>query len=341
MFRGTGKRREGRLSGALGKSYKKSNMWLYKSTENIKMPKEGLQNEKKIADAAVPDGSFSEMNRSVYKGAAELGPILDDCGTLPFMAEKKLVLLRDSGLFFQGRKADSDAMNSYLSSLPETTVLVFTEEKVDKRSTLYKTVKKLGECLEFQRLKDSELADFIKKQCKNGIDCPEYFVAEVGNDIEKLLGELKKAQEYAGNRTITKQDIDDVCSKSLDTYIFNMTKAVGQRNTAEALEIYGNMLTAKESPLGILNMLARQLRYTLECKHLAAKGKNAAYIAEQLGMRDWQIKNYIAQARNFTNAELLNGLNACYNCDTDIKTGKINDVLGVELVIVGLGGKKQ
>lgn len=298
------------------------------------------ENEHRIADSAVPAGGFSEMNRCVYKEAADINAIIDDCSTLPFMAEKKAVIVRSSGLFAAGRKADSDIMAEYLPQLPESTVLIFNEEKVDKRNSLYTKLKKLGECMEFGRLKDAELCAFVKKHSKNGIDCPEYLVASVGDDMEKLLGELKKAEEYAGSRPITKQDIDDVCSRSLDTYVFNMTKALGRRDTAEALAIYENMLAfgdkKESSPIGILNLLAKQLRYTLECKTLAAKGRTPADMAQLLGIRDWQAKNYAAQARNFSNAELLNGLNACYNCDTDIKTGKLRPELAVELVIVGL-----
>ena len=292
------------------------------------------ENEKKIAEAVVADNGFAEMNRSVYTDNAPVSMIMDDCGTLPFMADKKLVLIRGSKLFYPGRKDDSEAMNDYLSQLPETTVLVFNEDKVDKRSTLYKTVKKMGECLEFSFMKEKELAAFVKSKCKTGIDCPEYFISVIGTDMERLLGELKKAEEYTGGRPITKDDVDAVCSKSLDTYIFDMTKAVGRHDAAEALEIYGNMLAAKESPVGIMNMLARNFRSMLECKHLSGKGKSIDEIAQALSLRDWQAKNYVMQAKNFSNGELLGGLNACYKCDADFKAGKISDVLGVELVII-------
>ena len=59
-------------------------------------------------------------------------------------------------------------------------------------------------------------------------------------------------------------------------------------------------------------------------------------IAEILGIREFAARRCMEQGRNFKLSELLKGIKSCYKCDMDIKTGKISDTLGVELVILGL-----
>lgn len=295
------------------------------------------QKENELVAAAVPSQN-AVMNHSIYKENAAAAVITAECDMLPFMADKRVVQVRYSGLFFQGRKEDSELMAAYVENIPDTTLLIFTEEKVDARGALFKAVKKYGECLKFERLKDREAAAYVKKICPE-LECPDYFAAVVGSDMEKLTGEIEKLRIYTGGGAITKKDVDEVCSKTADIVVFNMAKAVGKRSSAEAIGIYRNMLLAKESPFAILKMLARQLKLILECKYMSGKGKSNAEIAETLAIKEYFVRDYIAQGRNFTSGALIKGIKACYKCDADIKTGRMDANLAVELVIIGMNDR--
>ncbi len=295
-----------------------------------------LEKEKEIADAFAPPQGLEIMNTAVYKDGVGAEQLKADCDMLPFMAEKRLIRVVDSGFFTRGKKDETESVAEYVKEMPQSTVLVFVESEVRKDNALYKAVKKHGECMEFGMLKARELTGFVKKQSKGLIKDPDFFISYVGESMEKLVGEMKKLAAYSNGEPVDNSVIEQVCSPALDTYVFNMTAAIGRRDIGTALDIYGNMLVEKAAPIAILSNIATQFKLMLECKELVKRGNGYAQIAEILGTREFIVKRSVEQGRNFKLSELLKGIKACYKCDMDIKTGKVSDVLGVELVILGL-----
>ncbi len=99
-------------------------------------------NKKKLCDALVP--ADDNMNRTVFSEMkVAVKDIIALSDTLPFMSEKRLILLEDSG-FFKKAPADADELTDYIKKVPEETVIIFSESEVDKRGKLYKAVEKNG-----------------------------------------------------------------------------------------------------------------------------------------------------------------------------------------------------
>ncbi len=290
-------------------------------------------------NAVVSDASAA-FNYTFFEGSsAEPSSIIDACETLPFMNDKRLVEAKDTGLFIQGRKDASESMSKYISNIAESSILIFTEEKIDKRSRLYKEVSKKGCCVEFKRMEENELISFIQSLFENEntkIDtrCALYLLRSVGSDMSSLKKESDKLIAYKNGEDITKEDIDLICTKSLETEIFDLVGAIGSKKADKAIEIYNNLLLLKQSPLMILSMSARQFRLIIQCKYLYSKGLSPDQIGSQIGIRGFMAKNYIRQSANFTNKALLSALKDCLECDVGIKTGKISDRLGVEMIIL-------
>jgi DNA polymerase-3 subunit delta len=121
-----------------------------------------------------------------------------------------------------------------------------------------------------------------------------------------------------------------------------MVAAIGNKNAEKALDIYNNMLLAKESPFGINKMIARQFRLILQCKYVAVKKKyNNAQIANELGLREFIVRDCMAQSKNFDIKLLINAIKDCAQTDTNIKKGLITDELGVELLIIKYSSNRQ
>ena len=107
------------------------------------------------------------MNYNYYEGKGINVPeILGMADTMPFFAEKRLILVEDSGFFKGGGEAESLA--EYLPNVPDTTCLLFVETEVDKRSKLYKAVKKYGYAAEMVRQEPAQLARSLSGR-DNGI----------------------------------------------------------------------------------------------------------------------------------------------------------------------------
>lgn len=99
------------------------------------------------------------MNFSAFSGSdINQKEIIDLAETLPFFADRRLILIEDSGLF----KKSAEELADYMSSIPETTYFVFAEKEIDKKTKMYKQVKKNGSIVEFPRQNETTLSRWIE-----------------------------------------------------------------------------------------------------------------------------------------------------------------------------------
>lgn len=266
--------------------------------------------------------------------------ICDAASTMPFMSEKRLVIVQSSGLFAAGRKDDSEKVCDFLDQLPDTTLLVFAETNVDKRSRIYKKVAKIGHCAEFKTQSERDLCVWVEQMFKKqgkviSKSNATLFVRTVSHDMEIIAKETEKIISYIGDKNeVSAQDIDKLCVKSLEAQIFQMLEAFGHKNSQAALDIYNKLIRLKESPIMVIAMIARQLRLIFQSKLLLNQGLDSAAIAGRLAQRQFIISECLRQSKHFSNEKLQEALKQCLATDVNIKTGKINDVLAVELLIV-------
>lgn len=299
--------------------------------------------EHKLKNAIVSD-NMDMMNTNVFEGKSiSIDTIINASNTLPFMCEKRLVLIKFSELFQNGRKEDSDKMKGYLADIPNSTCIIFIEENVDKRNKLYKTIQKEGYIAELKSPKESDLIVWIQKTFKKyNIDIETkiaiYMLRNVGTDMDLLEGEIQKLIAYKNNENIINQtDIDIVCTKSLETKIFDMLDAIGNKNLSIALNIYNNMIMSKEAPIKILIMIIRQFRLLIQVKYLLSKSYNNDYIAQRLNQNPFVVKGFLAQVKNFPQEILNQAFEDCLETDISIKTGLLSADIAVELLIIKYG----
>lgn len=291
--------------------------------------------ENKLKAAVVPKEA-ELMNMVTLNGINDMESIAAAIETMPFFSSYRLVVIKGSGLFKSGKKELTDKMCDIVRNIPDTTVILFADEEVDKRNSLYKAVKKIGYVCEINNLKDAELVKWIEEKSggrlKSGI--AGYFVQNIGNSMEALNIELDKVMTYCGEKNISREDIDNICTKSLESNMFDMIDAIGNKKADKALEIYNNMLVMKQSPVAVLTMIARQFKMILECKYLMKKNYTKSQIAFELSQREFVVDKYMRQSQNFTIARLMEATRDCADLDVRFKQGLITDVLGVEMIIL-------
>ena len=100
------------------------------------------------------------------------------------------------------------------------------------------------------------------------------------------------------------------------------------------MALYYDLLTLKEPPMRILYLITRQFNLLLQVKELKNKGYGAAAIGEKVGLAGFIAKKYAAQAAKFREADLRRALTDCVETEEAVKTGRMNDVMSVELLIV-------
>ena len=277
------------------------------------------------------------MNVHFYEGKdVPVTEIIDLAETMPFLAERRVIFLSDSGLF----KSGGEQMAQYLEAPNETTFFVFTESEVDKRSKLFKTVSSKGCAVEFTAQDENTLKRWIGGLlAKEGLKITEstvlLFLSKTGTDMENIQTELEKLISYClGKGVVTSKDVETICTTRLQDRIFDMTEAVARKQTSAALSLYYDLLALKVSPLQILSMLARQYNLMLQAKELKKRGLPDREIASKIGVPPFVVSKYLSQASKYKSSELRNALELCAQADQDVKTGLMNDKMSVELIIL-------
>lgn len=295
------------------------------------------QYKNKLKNAICGDDT---MNYSYFEGkgcdAAEIKGI---CETLPFFADRRLVIIENSGFF----KSANDTINEYIENVPDSTCIVFVESEVDKRSKLFKKVKDIGYICEMAEQNQAALEKWIvgilnqngMKITKNTL---EKFLDSVGNDMECISKELEKLICYVmGREVVTDADVEAVCTVQISSRIFDMIDAMSNKNRAKALALYNDMMALKEPPMRILFMLARQFNIMLQVHELLKKGVAAGEIASKVGIQPFivgKITRQLGAKNGFTGEVLVKALRDCVDIENDIKNGRMEDKAGVEMILI-------
>ena len=276
-----------------------------------------------------------------------LDAVLEDARTLPFMAERKLVIAKNA-LFFTASKDpgkiehQTDRLLEYAKEPSEQTVLVFTveAEKLDERKKLVKTFR--DACIPFSPLSADELLQWVNRQAAKlnvtlADGAADHLILYAGTQLRQLARELEKLALYAGpNGTITGEAIERLVSRQAEQNVFALIDDIAHLRLQRAFETLRDLLNQREEPIKILLLIARQFRIIMQVKELARKGYSQQQIASGLGIHPYAVKIAAEQGKRYDNERLIRILTKLADLDYMMKSGKIDKVLGLELFLLEL-----
>jgi DNA polymerase-3 subunit delta len=293
----------------------------------------------KLKDAILDE--LDQMNFSRFEGKdIDLKKVNDIAQTLPFFSDKRLILIEQCGFF----KTQSE-LAEILLGIPKSSILIFVEQDVDKRNKAYKLIKDRGYISEINGLDEKNLKLFVASLLKSSgkkitQNICDYLIDKTGTDMENILNEVEKLISYTFDRdTITIEDIDAVVTTQIIGKIFQMMDAIGLKQQNKALSLYYDLLSVREKPSHILYLIMRHFNILLQVKDLIAHGFATPVIAEKVSIPSFTVNKYISQTKNFTKEQLFFALKMSADTDEHIKTGRIQEKIGVELLIIGFSRK--
>jgi DNA polymerase-3 subunit delta len=318
---------------------------------------EALREQKEALES--PD--TADLNTTLLDGRkATLADVQMACDTVPFLAPRRLVIVTSllDRLAGQGKARRSAAQKAYLQDLvdyldqvPETTDLVFEEESAVARGhPLHKRVlalekNKRARVLFCQRKRGGDLIAWIEKRARDKggkitRDTTHQLISTVGDNLRLLDQELEKLITYAaGERAIQPGDVNLLVSPAVETNIFHMVDALGYGNIKRAILLLHQLLDEDLSPLYLLAMIVRQYRLLLQVKDLVARGLRPQAIARELKLQPWMVEKKLApQARRYSLPQLETIYERLLAVDVDIKTGRMEPVLALDVLVAELGG---
>lgn len=275
--------------------------------------------------------------------------IISDIETPAFGYEKKLIIVRNTGLFKVGTKKQKesvtklkDRLSEYIKenidTIKESAVIVFVEEEAGKINLL-NTIDKFGVVCKFEYQKPAQIQKRIKSICsayKVDIDVPtmQYFIECCGTNMQELINEIRKLIEYVGNGgTIKKKDIDKLSIKKMESIIFELTDNLGKKNTAKALEVLNNLIYAKEPVQKILITLYNHFKKLYLTKVALQEKKDIVSSLDLKPNQTFLANKYKQQASYFKQEELKTIIKELIDLDYKYKVGLIDVNVGLEAIL--------
>ena len=276
--------------------------------------------------------------------------IISDIETPAFGYEKKLIIAKNTGLFKKDAKKKGkndksglkEILNKYIEEnikqINETIILVFIEETVDK-CEIFTTIDKLGIVCNFEYQKPYQIQSRLKaiiNAYKVNIDMNilSYLIECVGTDMQDLINETRKLIEYTGEgNTISKDSIDKLCIKKMESIIFDLTDNLGKKNTKQAIEVLRNLILSKEPLQKILITLYNHFKKIYLTKIAISLNKDIASSLDLKPNQSFLANKYRQQSSYFKMQELKNILQEFCDLDYKYKIGLIDLQVGLESIL--------
>jgi DNA polymerase-3 subunit delta len=306
------------------------------------------------------DPGLVELNTTVFDGSrVTLGELQHACGSVPFMADRRLVIVEGllTHLASRGKKRKPAAwqkeylegLTQYLRHLPETARLVFVEDKsIGKSDPVHKLAlaDERGHIKEFKPPQRRGLNRWIKERVKKkgtqiNAAAVETLAAFVGNDLRLLDQEIEKLSIYVNRaRPINEDDVRLLVSYVQEANVFEMVDALGRRDGRRAAKLLHQLLDDGEHPLALLGMIVRQFRIMIQVKELSGQGLSQQDMATRLRQHPFVVKKTMRQAMNFSMEQLETIYRKLLETDVALKTGQMSEVLALDMLVVGLSRER-
>jgi DNA polymerase III subunit delta len=255
--------------------------------------------------------------------AEEVEPpaILEAVQSLPFLANRKMVVVRNIG----ANKAASGQIEQIIGSAGDSTDLVFYEPAPDKRSSYFKVLKSRTQLEEFPEMDSRELAKWLVLEANNqkaelSISDANYLAERVGPNQQQLANELDKLVIY--DPKISRANVDLLTEKTPQSKVFDLLDAAFAGNKKRALELYDEQRAQKVEPQAIMAMMAWQLKLLALAK-LGAH-KSPQQIAKDSGLSPYPLTKAQNLARKIDVDKLKDMVSEALDIDEKGKTTNID-----------------
>lgn len=271
-------------------------------------------------------GDMADFNLSELNSPESASVIREACEILPLAADKRVVTV-------SGCKADLTPLLKYFENPCPTTVLVFISPKPE--NNLSKIMSKLT-IVDCSKLDRQTIINWIAHKTKEYSSSiteggAKLLIDYCGGDMAKISSELSKLCSYRYDGVITEEDVAELTSPTLDFKIYELSEAVATKQPHKTAVMLKNLLNGGEAPIALLGLLYAHFRRLLYVAITPPYDRMAA----DLGVRnDYVIKKAREQASRLTPVKIKRICDDLQRADYDVKSGKINDKVALELTVL-------
>lgn len=296
------------------------------------------------------DEGLGDLNFTKIDGMnTTMDDIMNACETMPFMSEKKVVLIYRAN--FLKDKADStgtkifNELKTYLKDMPEHTILIMYYLFSDKRETPKKNKKLMGldkitNIVHLDKLRKDKFnkkVEEIFKEKGNEIGKVElgYFCEKVQNNFDIIKREIEKLISYTNGRAITRNDIDKLLPNKNEEDIFDLIDLISQRKIEKAIDIMNELLFRADQHMLIISSIESQFKKLYGIKMGLAEGKRVDDFVKELRVPAFVCEKLINLSSKFTTKQLEGLMRLCIESERRMKSTGVDKTMELELLLLG------
>lgn len=298
--------------------------------------------------------SFNKYEYTIIKYDMEttsLSTVLSDAITVPFLEELKIIILKNPKFLTKSATSTKDeikAMLKYLKSPCDSTLLIIdaTNTVINQSNEIYKMLKNVARIIDYPDPEEIELKGWIVRSFDaNGIDIKDdaltLLLEYIGDDQARLSQEIDKLSSYVGKGgTIRKEDIKLLVPKNINNEIYLLIKAIINHDLALTNQIYDNLITHTKDSLTIFSLISNKFKELLSTYRLLKYGYSQSDIAKFYNVSTGKAYYIVQEARAFKLSDLEFYIDKLAELDYQIKSGKLDKTIGLELLLLKLPKKK-
>ena len=305
-----------------------------------------------IGDRAILEASTTTLDGQ----QATLDQLRTVCGTVPFLAERRLVIIKGLLERFEprGRAArqrkstqanqqnEHKLFGSYITQIPDSTVLVLIEGGIASNNSLFRELTGKAVVKSFPLLRGANLRQWIQRRVteEGGSISPQavdLLTRRVGSNLWIMASEINKLVLFASGRRIEEEDVRTVVGYDQQTSVFAMVDAIVEFKAGLAEQLLEQMLQRGAAPTYLLTMLARQVHMIVRARELSKQKKPEVEIQNRLGLRsEFALRKTLEQAGRYSLPRLKDVYHRLLEADLSIKTGQYDDELALNILVAEL-----
>jgi len=279
------------------------------------------------------------------------------CETVPFLAEKRLVIIKGLLERFEGKgkarrqkkttrvtnqQGEYKLFGSCITQIPDSTIIVLLENRITSNNPLFREVVSKAVAKSFPLLRDDQLRQWVRKRVteEGGSISPQavdLLAKLVGSNLWIMASEINKLVLFTSDRRIEAEDVKTVVSYAQQASVFTMVDAIVEFKVELAEQLLEHLLRRGAPPAYLLFMLSRQMQMIVRARELKNQRKPKPEIQNKLGLTsEFALRKTLEQAGRYSFPRLKEVYHQLLEADLSIKTGKYNAELALNILVAQL-----
>ena len=294
------------------------------------------QSVERFKYSVLTEGAVDFNYSLFYASDADVVSVRDAVETLPMMAQRRLVILKEAQELTDKEWAELETL---FETPVDSTVFVLLASRVDKRKKQIRLLLDKADCVEFKKPYENQIPSWINYIAQSlGLtisnDAILLLHKLVGHHLTEIEGELKKLGEFVRERRIEVADVGQAVSRSKEENVFDFTKAIGENDRVKALELLVHLLDQGQNEIGIVSLVARHVRILLTLKRGMEEGLHGAKLAHFAQVPPYFLESYLDQARLWTAKKLEQTLVVLSETDKALKSSPLSSHIWLENLVL-------